>query len=266
MKWSRVLSVAVVLALWAAPQGGAWAQQAGPLEEEPLEDEEELEPMVTDRPDVTESPNTVAPGHFQAEMGADVSAATDGGESVTLTLPTKLRLGLTEDIEAFVASSIFQAPLSGDGDLHAASFDVGGKVTFREKSPALGLLFAVTIPTGPSEAVVLGPTLAAAIKLTKRLGLGLNLGASIPVTEREVTDDELKGSAALGISITKSLGIFVELFGTFGLGAGEGMLGADTGTTLMLGDDIQLDAYFRTLGLTDGVTQVVGGLGVSVRL
>jgi len=59
--------------------------------------------MTTDRPDATESPYTVEPGHMQLEMDfANYSRSRPGGTRVAdwEAVPFNLRFGLAPDLEA----------------------------------------------------------------------------------------------------------------------------------------------------------------------
>ncbi|HVR97870.1 MAG TPA: transporter, partial [Thermoanaerobaculia bacterium] len=63
------------------------------------------EPLVTDRPDFTESTSTVAPGHFQVEGGATLARVED--EDSETWGEVLVRYGLGPRLEARLAAGSY---------------------------------------------------------------------------------------------------------------------------------------------------------------
>ena len=224
--------------------------------------------LVTDRPDVAESSQVVGARRFQVEVGADVSGV--GASTTQLSLPTKLRYGVGERFEVHLESGLLSASFT-QAETSAAldKVDVGAKVHMldaRGARPSLGLLLALGVPT-QGEEVDLRPTLAADWGLADWLGLGTNLGLTLPLTQRETSADAVRWASALGFDLGAfapvPIGIYAEVFGEFWPGAFV-RVQADAGLTYMITDLVQLDAYARTS--IYGADEVLGlGSGVSVK-
>lgn len=225
------------------------------------------EPLVTDRPDFTESAVTVAPGRVQLELGWTYSeAAGDHGHTVGELL---VRAGVTPRGELRLELPSYEwtrgaARTAGFGDAGiGAKYAVGLQ---RGASPELALIVACGLPSrSPVSAGGLEPsaTLAAAWELTPRVGLGANLGLGAPLVAG-TRFGQLTGSLACGLALTQQAGLFVEWYGLFPAGPGAGVAHyLDGGATYLLGHDLQLDAR-AGLGLNGG-GEVFVGLGLSVR-
>ena len=248
----------------------AWAGEAAQAEEDGL---------VTDRPDVAESSQTVAPWRVQLEAGVDVARTFGLTQTLTLSAPTKLRVGVARMAELHLESDVVQVQrASGQGqqttEASGMALDVGGKVHLLDERgavPSLGVLAAVTLPTGGALAQSgVGATakVAADWTLTELVGLGVNLGLTSPITERAQEATTLVWASSFGFGLTDDLGMFMELFGEsplHGRGGAAWSLSMDGGCTLKLSPDLQLDAYVRAEQLNRRAA-LGGGLGVSVRI
>ena len=223
-------------------------------------------PLVTDRPDQTESALAVPKGAWQIEAGwGDADGADDA-------LTSLFRIGTHEKVELRLGIDTF--PLGGADD----SFDLslGAKWAIapeKGKRPAIALLGAVNrlngdYPAGtnneprPSIRLILSNT------LTERLSIGYNVG--VRTVAINTTDDHLVSrafwTASLGISATERVGFFVEAFGDGGLSdraPTESSLNG--GLTWLVRDRVQLD-LFTGGGLADASSDWFVGTGVSVRL
>lgn len=190
--------------------------------------------IITDRPDVAESSRTVGQTRLQIEAGVDTT------EFSVVTFPTKVRFGLIDPLELHVESGIVTI---SDAGTSASDVDVGGKVHLLEAGRlSTGLLTAVTIPVA-GEAVLLRPTAALDIDLG-RFGIGLNLGADIPLSARDTVSDTLRFAAALGVGIVGGLGAFAEVFGAAPF-TGDFVLSFDGGFSHAINETNQLDLYVR---------------------
>lgn len=232
-KWLVALSA---LCLWS---GTAWAG-----------DDE----LVTDRPDVAESSRVVGAGRVQLEIGVD----GDRGEG--LSVPTKVRVGVLDMLELHLESGVLSLTSAG---LSAAPLEVGGKVhLFGGESTSVGLLVALEIPWEGAP-LVLSPTLAIDQDLTDSLGLGINLGVDLGLTDRAKVQDALRWAAALGLGLGDQWGVYVEGFGEVAFAGGVGV-SMDAGGTFLATPWLQLDAYVRAGGIVGGFNPGVG-LGASIK-
>lgn len=229
------------------------------------------EPLVTDRPDATESAVSVAPGRVQLEAGytmAHAGAATlhslgEGLLRIGVAGGTELRLGLNS---YRLRGGVGENP----GGLEDAS--VGTKVVLRARAtgaaPGIALLAGTSLPTGSEEfgagEVQPGGMLALAWDLSPAVGLGANLGYTRAHDEDD-RFDEYRTSLALGIGLTDAAGVFVEYFADHRPAAGRpSEISADGGLTVLLNPDFQLDLR-GGLGLNSSAPDYFVGAGLSVR-
>lgn len=240
-----------------------------------------LRPMATDRPDATESPTTVDAGRFQVEMSFASHTRdrrhpdySDVRISEWNFIPVNFRVGLTHDTELQIvvdnfvrvderpASALFRGRRNGWGD-----------ITLRLKKNLIG-------NDGGETAVALMPF----IKLpTNSGGLGNNRvegGLIVPasvsfggrefgvMTAMDIVHDgggytaTWLNTITTGFEFTDSLGGFVELASE--TGGGSHSLTFNTGLTLSLSDNVQLDTGINT-GLTRAAPDSATFAGISVR-
>lgn len=269
-KISALRSYSIVLAVAVgAPMGGLHAQ--------------EVAPMVTDRPDQTESSSTVQPGSIQIEGGWTFSEMSDGlvrlrGHSIPELL---LRIGAAPNVEIRlgfagwqreeVSSQLQSMSASGVGDL-----DVGFKYRFAQGGAdgvSAAVMGTITLPTGgqgfTSDRVE--PTLrfSAEKDLSEKLGLGLNMGASVSTEEDALglkdSEVDLLYTAVLGFSLTERIGAFVESFGFVGAsGERDDRHLLDGGFTFSVSPAFQLDVN-GGFGLNAASDDWFVGAGISAR-
>jgi hypothetical protein len=243
--------------------------------------------MTTDRPDTTETPFSIDAGRVQVEttiLGFSRSGR-DGTGAVADTYElavTNVRIGLTHNLEAgFVWQPYGEvrthggaggdARQSGIGGLELrAKINLWGNDTFAKPgSTALALLPFVVLPTdrdngiGPdfAEAGVIVPY---AIKLTDKLGLGINAGVSWLKSDAQAGHHaEYLASASLGVEWSESIGTYYEVAGRFGGDGGDEVV-LGTGITYRLSKNMQLDAGVN-VGVTPAADRFNPFVGVSVR-
>ncbi|NIM49779.1 MAG: hypothetical protein GTN62_05920 [Gemmatimonadales bacterium] len=243
-----------------------------------------LGPLITDRPDQTESASAVRPGFAQLELGWTLSQHEDGGVTVrSHAVPQALaRIGVARRLEARLGFSGWQRMQTRDaGDTRSVAgvgdLDVGFKYMLARGvglRPGIALLAGLTLPTGQEgfatprvDPVLL---LAAAHELTERVGVGYNVGPSWSSEIVQGGDEEtlvdLSYSVALGLSLHDRVGAFVESFGSFALSTGSASRHSlDGGFTLLVRDNLQLDVS-SGLTLTGGVDSWFVGAGVALRV
>jgi hypothetical protein len=233
------------------------------------------EPLVTDRPDFTESAETVARGRFQIEGGATFTDREEEGEQsfgevlirVGVARRFELRLGLDSwvrldpvgpgsEVEGFADPALAaKAVLRADGDE-------------RRATPQLALLFGATLPIGSSE--LREPhaqpfaVLAASWDLSETISLGANLGGGL-VSAGGEQYGELAASVAAGFGLSEKLGAFVELFGFLPEDdGGPSTSYLDAGFTWLLSNDLQLDVR-AGVGLDGDADDLFAGVGLAWR-
>lgn len=235
--------------------------------------------IVTDRPDVAESSETVGAGRVQVETAGDVeSARRDGQRTTTWRTPTKLRLGLSQSFELHLETDGFAHDRTGGADLAEtgmSDLDVGFKVHLLDGGgawPSTGLLLALTLPIGSgaftSDTYTLLPTLAMDWELTRAWGLGINVGVTAPLDNRDEQSDTLRWAVAIGRSwapLVDSLRTYIEAFGEHGFGGDFSSVAIDGGFAWLVTPLLQLDLTMR-VGLTNDAPDVGGALGLSFKV
>lgn len=206
---------------------------------------QEAEPLVTDRPDFTESALVVAPSRVQLEGGTTVEWG-GGPESWTFG-EALLRVGVADRLELRLAPG---SVVVDDGDADLDDPAVGVKVALAAPPaapgprPAAAILLGTAVPglgDGGEGAWQPGATLALGWDATAEVALGANLGY---VRAREAGErfHQAIGSVALGRSLGSRLGGFLEAFGFVPAGPdGDDAAFVDAGLTFLLSPDAQLD-------------------------
>lgn len=254
-----------------------------------------LRDLTTDRPDTTESPFTVDAGHLQIEtniFGYSKSRPDDEGtvaRSYDYAI-TNFRIGLTNWAEFNVVLQPHSVVKTRPSDPAAATRSSGiGGVGLRAKinlwgndtfeapgATALGLLPFVTLATDRDNGI--GPAgteggliVPFAVKLTDRLGLGLNGGFHIVREEPEApglaagTHTEWLSSASLSYEWSENFGTYYEVAGRFGTQDPRGDVAVlATGFTYKLGKNLQLDGGVN-FGVTRAADRVNPFVGVTAR-
>lgn len=234
----------------------------------------EPEPLVTDRPDFTESAVTVAPGKVQLESGYTFTRV-DTEQEHTLG-EVLLRVGVAERVEVRLGVNSFaftRTPGDTDSGLEDASLGVKVRLAdtperFRLTRPGIALLAGTTLPTGGGAfgESTLQPeaTLALAWPVSERIGLASNVGYAY-ASEGGDRFNQFSGSVTLAYALAERLGSYVEAYG-FALDRGDG---PDTGfvnggLTYLLTNDLQFDVR-AGVGLNAVEPDYFAGLGFARR-
>lgn len=219
------------------------------------------EPLVTDRPDFTESAAAVVPGRVQVEAGATFESL-DGIDAWSVG-ELLARIGVISGVELRVGvpSWIDVDGLEGFDDAF-----LGGKVEIPASDTwGTAVLFGTTVPVGDEEvaAAEWQPEVVLALErdLSERVGVGFNGGWGRPVVGEERVD-ELFGSAAVGFDLGDGWGAFAETFGF--VTDGDGRAFVNGGITRLIGLDLQLDARIGT-GVGGASDEWFAGVGLSQR-
>ena len=237
----------------------------------PPQTTEPVREMSTDRPDITESAYSVAPGMFQVEMSFfDYERDRSGPDRLDTWIygQVNFKYGITENSDLqliFDTHTVSRAIGQGTRDV-VSGF---GDVTMRYKQPlwgndsgrtAFALMPFVTIPTGSdvsADAWAGGLVMPLAVTLTERIAMGLMAEVDlVPDAETNGHDLEYLISGTLGFSLTERWGLFTEVVGIFGEDADA--LGLfDTGLTFALSENLVFDA-----GVRIGLNRAAPDLGV----
>lgn len=229
-------------------------------------------PLVTDRPDQSESSSTVPAGYLQIETGLiydkmEVETSTVELLGIATTL---LRLGITDNFELRVASAYFDQITDGNIKMTESGIDgldVGTKIYFLEETyymPEVSLIASFNLPVGASafvgEKITPSIILAMSNTLASNIGLGYNLGVEFA----EESQNIFFLSAALGIGLTDKLSCFIESYNYFNNDSNP-QLFADAGFTYLVSNNFQFDVS-AGYGLNDEYTSWFINGGFSFRL
>jgi hypothetical protein len=237
-------------------------------------EEPQAEPLVTDRPDFTESALSVDPRRVQLEAGYTYEDA--GDDEVDSIGELLLRIGLTRTLELRIAPVSYVRELSRAGTEASGIEDptVGIKWAIAQggESPSIltpqaALILSTTLPVGSSEVSADEPLPAAVLALAWEtrgaLGVSSNLGVS---AETDGEDRYAVGlaSLALGLDLGGSWGGFLEYYGFLPEGPERSSTHfVDGGVTYLVSDDFQLDLRVGTeIG---GDTDSFAGVGFGYR-
>ncbi len=194
------------------------------------------EPLVTDRPDFTESASAVERAHFQLEGGFTLT--DKDGENEYAVGEVLLRIGIAPRLELRIAGNSYVA---SDGDDGFEDAGVGVKLMIVEDTAVLA---GTSVPTGSSG--VGSDAWEPEVRLAHQRVLGdLAVGANVGWFSTEVDDERRHGglaSLAFGIPLTDRDGLFLEAYGIATEGSGGEEAYVDGGLTRFFSDDFQLDA------------------------
>jgi len=233
---------------------------------------ETLRPLSTDRPDVTESPNTVDAGHFQLE--ADAARVTrDAGVTSYGFAHTNLKLGLAHfwDVQVVVESLVgIDGPESSDWGFGDITLRTKLNLFGNDEGPALALMPWTKFPTAGSrgnDKVEGGLVIPFGFDLPWDFESGLMLEGDWMANEADADYHfELLQSATVGHSLVGPLGAFVEEFGVYSAEEGaEYALSAALGFTYDVDGWLQPDAGLA-VGLTEAAEDYSAFVGLSLKL
>ena len=253
----------------------------------PVEQDAMSQPLVTDRPDFTESTLTVPAGHAQLESGytftydrnSDVRTSDHAFPEILL------RVGLVEDVEL----RIEWAGWSYGESLYSERNDAGRTVNVSDRTlgvndmgvgfkfhlldqdgwqPDFGIIAKVDIPTGNQglSSGDIDPLLGLlwAYDLDDRSSIAGNFNLALPADDGE-RFFETSASVSFAYSITDDLGAYIEYFGFYPSGGND----TDThyvngGFTYLVTKGLQFDIRVGH-GLNDEADDLFAGAGFSIR-
>lgn len=234
------------------------------------------EPLVTDRPDFTESSGTVGSGVLQLESGFTYTDFRDGTD-VTTVGELLARWGVLDKLELrfLLPTYAWESGPGGDASGFLSSA-VGLKYELAqgEGSGFLGgmeaaLLAWTTIPTGTGDFKGSGwepaAVLATSWELAPTVGIGTNLGVVRPADDG-ARFTSFWASVALGVGLTDATSVFFELYGfNREEDRGPNTVTFQTGLVYLFNSDLQADVRVARR-LTDQGVDFLIGAGISWRL
>lgn len=277
------LAAAVLLALTALPLAGQAPAPAAPDAADAQKPPETPGPwsgladaVNPDRPDFTNGPEMVAPGHLQVETGYTF---TRGGPVKDNTLgEILLRYAFDDRWEARLGVNSYEW-IDTPGERRVSGFQdpfVEAKVRLNDPEaehrppgvPAMGLLLQTTLPVGnrrlTADAWQPRAALALEWELTKDLSLASNLGCAY-LTDSGERFTQCFASASAGLQLGDEVGAFFEGY-AFNRESANGSATEylDTGLSYLVSKDLQLDVRVGA-GLNAPRPSWFTGLGASFR-
>ena len=232
--------------------------------------------LITDRPDATESPNTVPQNHLQIETGLYYESFTENyvqqetkGYNTTL-----LRFGVLTNFEFRLGWDFEETQFSVDNEelenvLSGFSpLLIGFKTEIAQENkllPDIGLLVHAYLPFFAStdyrpQTTGLDVIFSFSHTLSEKSNLGYNLGAA---WQNDADGIEYVYTLAYGYSLTDRWGIYVEIYGNLPENS-RAQHFADAGITYLVKNNLQLDATVGT-GITEG-QDILLSAGFSYRI
>lgn len=249
MKVNRIL-----LALTAAQcglSGAAWAQSSAP--NEPIEPG--VPPLITDRPDFTESPQTVPKGMTQIEAGATFERSGDARATTLGETLIRVAAGKSAEVRIGIPSYLRVRDGGRANGLDDAFLGAKFALVKRDKFP-LSVLVGSTLPTGSRRVAAreFSPevVLASEVDLSKKIGVAVNLGTGRP-SEGNGRFSQFFGSASFGFDLSKRVGAYAEVYAFNRTErGGKTQKFVNGGFTYAVNPNLQLDARLG-LGLGNDV-------------
>lgn len=204
----------------------------------------QVENMVTDRPDQTESPATVAPKHIQVENGFSIENVNVDTKN-TVYHTSLWRYGINEKFELRLITDLRKSEELGHKINGITPIKLGFKSKLSEESgfwPQLSFIGHIAFPTLAShdfKTTYYAPSFRFALQntLSDRVGLGYNIGTE---WDGESTEPTFIYTISSSITITDKLGCFFELYGFLPQESSADHR-ADTGITYFISPNFMLD-------------------------
>lgn len=210
--------------------------------------QEESEPLVTDRPDFTESAETVPRGRVQVEGGVTFDRSDEERASTFGEVLVRISTGGRSEFRIGVPS---YGRFRGGGE-KASGFDdlfLGGKWLLKKgagRKPQFALLAGSTLPTGSRDVAERRyqpeAVLAAALDINERVAFSTNLGY-VRASDAGERFNQAFGSASFGFGLSDKWGAYLEAY-AFNKTApgGDSQQFVNSGVTYLINNDFQLDA------------------------
>jgi len=217
------------------------------------------EPIITDRPDFTESADLVPNGMIQIEGGYTYTNAPDGTNTFGEIL---IRKTVTSNIELRIGVPNLVIADSGKSGISDANLGIKIKV-----DPQSAWIIGTSVPIGAPD--LRDDALNPFIKycwgtdLTSIMSLSSNIGVQ-EVGSGANQFMQWVGSASLGVAINDQFGGYLEVYALSPSDKSSPMATVlNTGVTYLVSDNLQWD--FR-IGKASDQSAVFAGVGAAIRL
>lgn len=231
---------------------------------------EAMREMATDRPDMTESPLSVEPGHVQVEFDtvayeSSRTATTHTHETRAATVNTRLGIGMRTDLQLVVVPLVHRVTTTANS---AQTEEVGfGDTTLRlkinlrgneEEGFAIGLLPFVVAPTSTGDIgddqLSGGIAAPMSISLSERLDLGMMVQLDLGAAEEGGVAIRTLGTLTLGVAVVGPFAVFFEVAQATELEDGDvtPTFEVHGGMTYELTPNLRLDAGLFATAIGEG--------------
>ena len=231
-----------------------------------------LGPLITDRPDATESPSTIPTGYIQIETGSFFESFEENTiKTKTYTYNTTLvRLGVLDNIELRLGWDFVENKISNSNNVLSGFTPLllGTKIAITEEKglcPEIGFLGHLYLPFTAGQDYKPDTTsvdfrFAFAHTLSENASLSYNIGA-------QWTDNAPQASyvytISYGLSLSEKIGLYTELYGDLPEHNKANHFW-DAGLTYLISNNVQLDATIGS-SITKG-QDILLSAGLSFRL
>ncbi len=240
------------------------------------EEQKTLEPLITDRPDQTESPNAIPKGFLQIETGAGFETFEKNNiktENTTLNT-TLIRYGLLDNLELRLGWDLVEGKTKLNGNTLNDTTNglspllLGFKTEIAKENgllPEIGFLGHLSLPFSAStdykpETTGVDFRFSFAHTLSEKSSLAYNIGAAWGNDSPEAA---YVYTLVYGYSISDKFGAYVELYGDFPENNKANHLW-NMGFTYLINNNFQLDVLGGT-SITEGQDLMVAA-GFSYRI
>ena len=245
------------------------------------------EPMATDRPDFTETPDAVPYGHLQLESGYTFSYDKEKDVRVrSHTAPEfLLRVGIVKDFELRIGWEGYtyyntrqpverrngRTVMESEWDQGSNDLSLGSKVKLLEQDglvPHFGIITEISAPSGSANLssgdADPGAVLCWAYDLTDRWSVAGNVGFFVPSSE-DGRFLQTTNSLSAAYGLTDRLGAFIEYYALYpNTKDTDCAHTVDGGFTYLITDNLQLDCRIGA-GLNEEADDFLTGVGLSWR-
>ncbi|HMI06817.1 MAG TPA: transporter [Flavobacterium sp.] len=230
--------------------------------------EKAQEPIATDRPDQTETPDIVPKGMFQMETGVSLEKA--GRDSESFAIPsTLLKYGLNGRFEFRLIAEFVTDKTDGTQISGLNPIVVGFKVAVCDekgilpKTSFLGHLQLPDLASSDLKTTFYAPEFRFTMQhtLSDKIDLGYNLGAE---WDGETAEPTFIYTLTTGISLSEKTGCFIEVYG-FAPQKDKADHRFDCGFTYLISNNCMVDAS-GGFGITENAPDYFAAVGFSFRL
>ena len=207
------------------------------------------DPMVTDRPDQTESASIVPKNYFQLESGfLSVTGLSN------FSFSNLFRYGIHKNLELRMVNTINNTGEFDFGSLYTIGLndlELGAKIGLLTGSTQIAILSHLSLPIGSEEhslgVIGLNSRLCISHVLTESIGLAYNLGYFYA----DENSSNAFATVSFAISLTEKVGYYLEAYGNYSNDS-ELSLNMDTGITYLYRPNLQFDLSFGYEELLNG--------------